>query len=480
MRTSQEVTKGERWALLATIISNVGQLFLLLAFTRLVSREAFAVMAIANVAIGIPQLILQTGLSHSLFSQAENDQEQLSTLFWLHLIFALSGSGLVILAALPISDFYGGPFLKETIWLLSFTLVFEAIAALYRVLLLKELNYSFLARVDIVAFVASGVTAFFLAFSGYGVFALVAQVAARAVLRYLLLFSEGRQLFFPSLQFNLASVKSHLNFAFSHIGERLSMWMATQVDVLLIGKLLGMEMLGVYEVFRRLLNRPPAALGEMMERIALPLMARFKKRSIILKRIYLSNIKLMVIMVFPIYGFIALFSKELVPFLFGPFWKSHAPVFSFIALAIAFQSVGHPLDNLLVAVGTIRRLLFWNLTFLPIHISLIWVGASRGLYGVTLLLFFSAVFISNPAYFLLLKQEILLGFREFLYPIFQVIGMVLLSSIIPAVLVFGTAYLWSLLWAAGFFLLVYLLLTWWFLPSIWLWILKFASFWKVN
>lgn len=74
MGIGQEVTKGERWSLLAAIVSNAGQLALLLVFVRLIPKEAFAVMAVANAVVGLPQLMLQTGLSHSLFSQEGQEQ----------------------------------------------------------------------------------------------------------------------------------------------------------------------------------------------------------------------------------------------------------------------------------------------------------------------------------------------------------------------------------------------------------------------
>lgn len=451
MSTRQEVIKGERWAFFATVTLNIGQLFLLFAFTRLVSKEAFAVMAIAGALAGLPQLILQTGLSHSLFSHDKDDQEQLSTLFWLHLALSVSISGGLILLAVPISRFYGGLFLKEIIGLLSITLIFGAVAALYRVLHLKALNYSFLALVDILAFLGSAVAAFLLALLGKGVFALVVQVVVRSVLECLLLFSTGRLLFLPSLHFSLPSVKHHLRFAFNHIGERISMWMFSQADVLLIGKLLEMEALGVYEVFRRLLSRPPAALGEMAERIALPLMARYRYRLGMLKKLYLNNISLMASVVFPVYIWLAISSAVVSPYLFGRGWEVHSGIFSLMALSIAFNSMGHPLDNLLVATGQIHRLLFWNLMYLPLLLLIIFWGSGEGLFILVGLMLALALFINNPAYYYLFRSVVPASLKEYILPIITPLVLVLMACILPVML------LWihpdMAMWVLGTFIL---------------------------
>lgn len=472
MGIGQEVTKGERWTFGAAVISNIGQFCLLLAFARLVSREAFAVMAIANATAGLPQVILQTGLGHSLFSRDGSDQKQLSTLFWLHLALALAISGMLLFAAFPIGNFYGGLFLREAIWLLCVSLVFKAIAALYRVLHLKAFNYRFLAGLDIWAFVAGGILALTLALSGAGVFALVAQVVARSVLECLFLFLKGRFLFVPSLQFSLLSVRGNLVFGLNHIGERVSMWLTTQADVLLIGKLLGMETLGVYEVFRRLLSRPPAALGEMMERIVLPLMARYRYRKEVLKQLYLNNLRIMAIVVLPVYFWLAVSAPVILPVAFGDGWAIHSGIFAFMALSVAFSALGHPLDNLLVAAGPIRRLFLWNLAYLPLMMIIILLGASGGLIRVTALMLILVVFVNNPAYYFLFRSVVPIEVKNYLNSIITPLALVLFSCFLPGALLwmFPGVGVWAL--SSLLFALSYLLLARHFQPTAWKRILR--------
>lgn len=474
MRLQKLVSAGERWSFFSAGVVNICQLVILVLLARLIPPAAFASLAIANTFLGFGQLLLQTGLSHSLFSQA-GSQIQMSTLFWVHILLAIIINIALGALAMPLEHFFTIPSLSEVIWCLGISLLFGAVAAYYRVLHLKDLQFGFLARTEMASVLAGSIFALFMAWNGWGVFALAFQVVVRAVFECLLLMVNGSRLFKPSLSFKISSVRPHLHFAASHIGERITMWLTSQLDVLLIGKLLGAEILGVYEVFRRLLNRPPAVLGEMMERMSLPLMARYRGRPQLLKRIYLSNLQLMIAVVFPAYGFITFSSGNLVPLLFGKSWDAYTMVFSTMALTVAFNSVGHPLDNLLVARGTINRLLYWNIAYFPLYISIILFGARWGLLGIALILMLAAVLISNFGYFFLMRFEISVKPGEYIKPLFKTTLLVLLSGLLPVFLIFWQSGWWILLSAGVAYTITYLGLIRWYQPGIWYWLIKFAD-----
>ncbi len=479
MRLRDNIALGERWSFLSAGAVNAGQLAVLILLVHLLPSSAFATFAIANAFTGLTQLLLQSGLSYSLFFR-KGDQLQMSTIFWSNVLLALLACGFLGVMAPYIGNYYRAPLLVETIWWLLPGVALGAASAFYKTLHLKALHFAFLARAEIVVMLAGGLSALVLAWFGWGVFALAAQVLVRAGCESLLLVAGGWRMFRPSRKLKLSSIRPHLKFSIAHVGERFSMWAISQIDVLLIGKLLGFELLGVYEVFRRILSRPPAVLGEIMERLSLPLMARYAQRPRILKRLYLTNMEMMAALVFPVYGFLALLANLLVPVFFGPGWKTHAAVFSFMALTSAFQSIGHPLDNLLVARGTIRRLLYWNLLFLCLYIGLIYLGSYRGLEGVVLLFFLASVLLNNPACFFLLNREVKVGVKEYFLPIFRAATLVLLSSLFPFLLMFRYSGAWSWLWGTLFFGLFYWFLARKFQPDIWRRVARIAHKREVN
>jgi len=155
--------------------------------------------------------------------------------------------------------------------------------------------------------------------------------------------------------------------------------------VILVGKLLGTEVLGGYSLARQFCFRLAMVINPVLTRVAFPVIAKLQQ-SKKLSSIYCQLSGGLAIINFPLYVCLAVFSEPIVLIAFGEQWHGIVPVFQLMASWCLIRSTMNPVGSLLMAVGKVTQLLKWNV-YLSIIIPLsIYVGSMFGIQGIVIAL----------------------------------------------------------------------------------------------
>ena len=183
----ERAAAGMRWTLGATICTTLGQALQLVALGRLLSPQAFGLMAMVLIIVGFVQAYTDLGLSGALVYRHDATEQQLSSLYWLNVVAGIVAAVLVYLLAPLVATLFGEVRLVELLRVVSVTFVLAAAGRQFEVLLQRDLAFHLLARADVAGVVVGTVTAVGLAFAGAGVWALVgalvSQTATKAAVR---------------------------------------------------------------------------------------------------------------------------------------------------------------------------------------------------------------------------------------------------------------------------------------------------------
>jgi O-antigen/teichoic acid export membrane protein len=95
-------------------------------------------------------------------------------------------------------------------------------------------------------------------------------------------------------------------------------------------------------------------------------MAQMQNDRAQLKATYLSMLRMVSSINFPIYIMIALFSKELIGLLYGPQWEQASYYLEILAIWGLIRSIGNPVGSLVIAVGRARLAFWWNIALLVV------------------------------------------------------------------------------------------------------------------
>lgn len=381
MSLRQIFLSGVRWTSLASLASFVLGMVQVAILARLLTKSDFAWVAIAGVFINTGLQLQVAGINAAIVQRPENKPLALSSLYWLNIAIGILFSSIMIMTAILLAKIYQSPILLPVTAFYSMILLINAFSVQYKALLQKNLHFRALAIGEISGTGAGFALAIWAAIQGYGAYALLLGYVGRYAIEMPIIIWTGRRLFRPQWRFHWQSIRPYLVFSGFHWAERIVVQLGSQLDILLIGKLLGSEALGVYDVFKRILVRPFHLLNETLEKITFPVLAHLqydiKRQENLFSQLinHLSTVNLALII-----GLIMV-AQPLIGWYLGAEWTAYTPVFQVLCIFCLFHYLLNPADTLLLAQGRIRQWLYAHIILLPLQVIALSAGTYYGLTG---------------------------------------------------------------------------------------------------
>ncbi|MDE2888009.1 MAG: lipopolysaccharide biosynthesis protein [Gemmatimonadota bacterium] len=377
--------RGFSWTGLAQgsgYLIQVGALGLVVRHLSEPSR-AFGTEVAAATLVGVGILASEMGLGRALIQKRDAYEAHLAAAFWMGLAISCTLAALLYLTA----RFWGGLFFDDpqvsaVLPAMAWVLVFAGIGTVPRAQLERNFRFGQLAILDVCAAVSSGITMVSLALCGFEVWSLVwAFVVRHAVL------GLGPWIFCPFnpvRSFKAVDARVLVGFGGKWTGSRLVGYVQQNLDYLLIGRFLGIEALGYYGLAYRLIAFPQTRVVQAVAKVTFPAFSALQDDVVRLGRAYLSTVKYIAILVFPIMaGFFLLAHPGLV-LLFEPEMAPAAVVLQLLSPAGALRSVASPAGLVFSALGRTGLALIWNIAGAVFMLAALWFGISGGITGTAL------------------------------------------------------------------------------------------------
>ena len=370
----------------------LSQIIVLPIVARQLTIEEFALMALAMTVVIFTQVLSDAGLGRSLIRAMDYDLEEWSTVFWLLVAVGL-GLALIVIAVAPLwAAFFDQPRLTGILFALAIVPLCQALSAAPNAEIERRENYIGIAKVQMITTVVSLGLAVLLALAGAGVWALVAQQLALAIIRLagIIWLSQFRPLF----TFNPARIGRHLVFARDAIIVSLIGAARGQAAVVAIGKILGEGALGLFSMSERFSRMPQYGLAGPASTVVYVRMAKAQTDLERLVQIYLASLRLLAAILFPILAMIAVGGGAIFTVFLSETWAEVAPVFalsitglaieavSLVCIASLFRAVGR--TELQVRLAFEGALLRVGLVVGAAFFSLEAVAASLTIWGILL------------------------------------------------------------------------------------------------
>lgn len=365
MTLQRQTIAGMQWTTLSTLAVTVLQLATIVVLTRFLVPDDFGLMSILMIVIGFAQAFMDMGISNAIIQRQSVTHEQLSSLYWLNLASGLVIALIVIAAAPLIAHFYAEPRMTEMLWVLSSVFVIVGLGNQYRVLSQKALEFAFMARIEVAAAAVSFLVAVMLAAQGAGVYALIAAMIAQALVSsmcYLLtgLYRHHR----PALLYRHDELKGFFSFGLFQMGEKSINYLSANIDNILIGKFLGMQALGFYNLAWQLCIFPVQKINPIVNKVAFPVYARLQDDPAQLQLYYARFLQAVALITVPLLTFLFYFPAETVRVLYGPGWEQTASLIALLSFVGIFKALGNPAGSVFLALGRADIGFWWNLAWL--------------------------------------------------------------------------------------------------------------------
>lgn len=339
------------WTAVITGSSLVSRAIVTLAAARFLPPYDLGLFAIVGLVLGFAGLFSDGGLTQSVVAKREIRPEQLSSLHWCNVLFGAAAGLVLALAAPAISLLYAEPRLTHMLLLAALNFAIVPFGQVSQTLLQKQLGFATLGRIEVVSNAAGVLVALGLLAIGIGIDALILALLATALLRCVLLRIAGRTLVRTRLRLRLGEIKPFLRFGSFQLGDRAMNFVNTKVDQLLIGAILGPEVLGYYNMAWTVIVEPVYRINPIITTVAFPVFAHRQDDRPALRRGFLIVTKLLSTTNAPVVFGVAAIAPIAVPLLLGAQWRPSVPLVELLSIVAIGRAIYNPVGSLVLAVG---------------------------------------------------------------------------------------------------------------------------------
>ena len=361
---------------------------------RLLLPEQFGLIAMLGIFVGLGTSLLESGLSQSLIRTTDPDLEDYSTVFYFNLAGSFIVYAIVYFCAPYIAVLYHQPQLENITRWYCLIFITNALSSIHYTRLTKQMLFKKELTITIPSLILSSIVGITMAYSGYGVWSLVASglTQSLAVAVQMWIRSDWR----PVLSFNKEKFKYHFDYGYKLTLSGMLDTLFTNAYVIIIGKYFAPAQVGFYNRAETIKQLPVSNISNVLNKVTFPLFAEVKDDDVRLKDIYSKIMQMVLFFVAPILLIMAALGEPLFRLLFTDKWLPAVPYFQILCWAGILYPIHAYNLNILKVKG--RSDLFLKLEIIKrtMVVLIIAMSLPYGIYG----LLYGGIITSVLAFFI--------------------------------------------------------------------------------
>ncbi|TWF52240.1 lipopolysaccharide biosynthesis protein [Neorhizobium alkalisoli] len=324
---------------------------------RLLTPEDFGSVAVALTVVQFLAMIGGAGLTSALIVDRDGGMDTVHTVFWSNLAMAVAMALILFFGAEGIGTWMGAAQSANLLKIMAFLIPLQLTADVAYSLLARQMNFSKDAILSTVSETSAALLALALAFAGFGVWALVVQLFAAALIRLVGLFSITR--YMPRFVIKPDRMMPLLRYSSGLMGSEMANFVTFQAPMVVIARVLTLADAGAYSAANRFASIPNQVVLSAVMGVLFPAFSMMgddrKRRS---DALIFSTQVMTVILAPAMFGLWAVAEPAML-ILFGPQWAYAWPVLGLLALSKAIVTPCSTFIPYLKGTGH-SQVLFWS------------------------------------------------------------------------------------------------------------------------
>lgn len=356
---------------------------------RLLDPEIYGTIALVTVIITILNVFIDSGFGNALIQKKEVDDIDYSSVFFFNVFICIILYVVLFALSPQIAKFYGNSELVSIIRVLSLTLVISGVkniqnAYISRNLLFKKYFYATLGGTIVAAIVG-----IFMAYKGYGVWALVFQSIINNLIDTMILWITVN--WKPKLLFSFNRLKVLFNYGWKLLLSSLLDTTYIQLRQLIIGKKYSTNDLAYYNKGHHFPEITTISIITSMDSVLFPTMSKQQDDVLTVKNITRKSIKITSYVLWPMMIGLAACSDNLIRLLLTDKWMPAVPYLRIFCITYAFYPIHTSNLNAIKALGRSDIFLKLEIMKKTVGLLIIFVSMRYGVYIMALSTIISSV-----------------------------------------------------------------------------------------
>lgn len=364
------------WAALEKNIPFLVSFCFTVAIARLVSPDAYGLVAMTTILTAVGHVIQNMGLTSALIQRKDLRESDTTTVFLTNIAFGGLVAVLLIALSGEIARFFGRDEIVIVVHVNAAALLVASFGAVQMAMLQRHYRFRAGLVIETAVSTLAGTCAIYLALLGHDLWALLVQILVREGSRTLLLWLVIR--WRPRGGVSGRSLRELWTYGRHMIGASLYHHFATNLTSLLLGKFYSATTLGLFSRAQSLQTLPVGLVTQPAQRVAFPLYSRTQSDLVALRTLLRAHIRMVALLAGIITAVLATCSREIVLILVGDTWAGAIPMLQTLALA-AFFSITFPLHSEAnKAIGESRWFFWVEVVKKTVLIALVGTGIYLG------------------------------------------------------------------------------------------------------
>lgn len=294
----EKTVKGLAWSTIDRFSTQGIQFVFSILIARLLMPSDYGVIAMLGIFFAVSQTFIDSGFGTALIQKANRTDTDFSTVFYFNIAVAVIFYMLLWFASPLIASFYNIPVLEDVTKVAALALVFSSLSAVHSTKLSIAINFKLRAEISVISALSTGCVGLYLAYNGYGVWALVFQSVFASFLYTVLLWCLVH--WRPKVVFSWQSFKQMFSFGSKLLASGLLDTVYNNVYTLVIGKVYSSSLLGLYSRASGLAQYPSSNITGVLQNVTFPILCSIHDDEKRLAAAYKKFIRMAAFVVFPL------------------------------------------------------------------------------------------------------------------------------------------------------------------------------------
>jgi len=370
MSLKKKTVKGLFWSSITLFFTRGVSFLSNIILSRILFPEDFGIVALSFMAINVLAMFQELGMGNALIYEKENTKKAANVCFYLTIVNSVVLCVFLYFAAPHIAVFFKEARLASVLRFLITPLFISSLAVTPQNLINKNMEFKKNFYPEFLSNAAYILIALIFAWKGYGYWSIIYAYTFQICISAFLYFVIAGWL--PTLALDYNIFKRMFHYSKYILGTSLIVFISTNIDNAMIGRLVDSAALGYYYMAYNLANITATTVIPVVSKVSFSLFCNIKNKDGGLKMSFLKVLELTMLIVMPITVGLFIFSAHFVHTVFGERWMPIVVLIQILCWLGLLRTLGSCRSVIFNSVGKTNLLFTTSAIFTALGICLMY------------------------------------------------------------------------------------------------------------
>jgi teichuronic acid exporter len=377
MSIKRSVVHSLKWSAFSKFLSQIISWVSTLYIIRILTPNDYGIVAISSIFFSFITIFAVNGFISAIIKEQNRDSRIDSAIFTLSFIIYTAFGFLLILSSEIIGEFFHNTDVAIVLVATAIFLPINSFTLVPSAHLSSKMDFKTKSICESLAVLVSTLVALCAAINGLGYWSLILSnilytFSLSVLLNYYCQIQYG-------FSFKFIESAKVIKFALKLQLNGLIWFLYSKVDVIIIGRAFGINLLGVYNVAQEIATLPMEKISSTLNQVGFSAFSSISKDSDASLYYLKTSLLLLSIVVFPIFFGIATIAEELILVLLTDKWKDAAILTAMLTVVSPFKMFSAVIQSYVKSIGAANFILYSTVLTAFFVISGLLLGVNYGL-----------------------------------------------------------------------------------------------------